>query len=284
MEHADFISVESRTQFADLGNRKLAYRSIGSGSPMILANRFRGDLDKWDPKFLDLLSQHYRVITFDYSGIGRSTGKQASTHLEMAEDIRDLAVALGINKFALLGWSLGGFIAQIAITEFSELITHGILIGTRPPGKDVSPPTKRFFDRALKPVNDLDDETVLFFNPQYEVSRAAALKSHENILSRTSDKDVEVSKEQWETILKATGYLDDHYGTYEKLKSTKIPLLVLTGEDDVSFPVEDWFEKKGEFPTAYLVMMPQSGHGPHHQFPEFSVKLIRDFLSTSHEL
>lgn len=273
-------ALNSKTQMANLTNRKLAFRSIGKGSPLILANRFRGDLDKWDPAFLDALAKNHRVITFDYRGLGRSTGTPAKTHLEMAEDVRDLAKNLGITKFGMVGWSLGGYVAQLVVTEYPELVTHGVLIGTRPPGADVPAVPKRFFEHALKPNYDLSDEVELFFSSKYQASKDAAALSHARIAKRTKDKDTAFTKEQWESMLKATGFPNNAYGTMEKMMTTKVPLFVLVGEDDISFPVEDWFARKGKFPTAQIIYLPQSGHAPQHQYPELSAKYIHAFLTT----
>jgi pimeloyl-ACP methyl ester carboxylesterase len=188
-------SVTAKTQQAKISDgRTIAYRSIGKGYPIIIANRFRGNLDTWDPAFLDALAKSNRVIIYDYVGTGLSKGTQADTNLKMATEIKELAQALKINKFAVGGWSYGGMIAQLALTEFPELISHGILIGTRLPGPNVAPPQKIFFERALKPVNDLDDETILFFNPQYPASVKAAKESHDRITARKSDNDIAMTE------------------------------------------------------------------------------------------
>ena len=62
-------AVNAKTKFVEAGKRKIAYRSIGKGLPIILVNRFRGTLDKWDPAFLDTLSSMSNVLTIDYSDI-----------------------------------------------------------------------------------------------------------------------------------------------------------------------------------------------------------------------
>jgi pimeloyl-ACP methyl ester carboxylesterase len=64
-------------KFIETSERKIAYRSIGKGLPIIMVNRFRGNLDTWDPAFLDALASRFNVITIDYSGIGLSTGCHA---------------------------------------------------------------------------------------------------------------------------------------------------------------------------------------------------------------
>ena len=89
------------TLFAEINGRKIAYRSIGNGDPFILCQRFRGNLDDWDPAFLDALSRNYNVITFDYTGFASSTGEAPTNMLLFAKDVVDLAEALNLKKIAL---------------------------------------------------------------------------------------------------------------------------------------------------------------------------------------
>ncbi len=72
-------AVCAKAKFVETGGRKIAYRSIGSGLPIILVNRFRGNLGTRDPAFLDGLASGYNVITIDYSRMGLSTGECALT-------------------------------------------------------------------------------------------------------------------------------------------------------------------------------------------------------------
>lgn len=67
-------ALTAATQYANIDNKKIAYRKFGNGTPLNLTNRFRGTLDTWDPLFLDLLAESNTVITFDYPGIGYSEG------------------------------------------------------------------------------------------------------------------------------------------------------------------------------------------------------------------
>ena len=85
------LAVEAPNQFADINGRRLAYRSIGAGKPIVLCTRFRGTMDVWDPAFLDALAANgLRAIVFDYSGLGHSTGERNMNPLVMAQDARDL--------------------------------------------------------------------------------------------------------------------------------------------------------------------------------------------------
>jgi pimeloyl-ACP methyl ester carboxylesterase len=277
-------AVIAKTKFVETGGRKIAYRSIGSGLPIILVNRFRGNLDTWDPAFLDALASNFNVITIDYSGIGLSTGVCATDVYEMAKDVKDIMEALGLTKIIMAGWSLGGMVAQAVATQYPELVSHAILIGTSPPIKSNGMSEKLFWERALKPVTDLDDGIVLFFEPQSESSKNAAKLSFGRIAKRTEDLDNQVSKECYSNQKKAIDeFREDKKGTLAKLESSKIPILVFMGDHDIGFPVEEWYRLVGKLSSTQLIVMPQAGHGPQHQYPDLAAKYIASFIENSKE-
>lgn len=275
-------AVTAETKFVEVSGTRITYRSVGEGEPLVLCNRFRGILDSWDPAFIDALAQNFRVITFDYSGCGRSTGKPPSDIMSMANDARNLIEGLALKKPVLGGWSLGGQAAQTVATEYPDLISHLILIGTGPPGKNEHSIEPIFLEVANKPVNDLADEYILFFEPKSERSRLAAKASHDRISQRTVDLDIPIPPPVWSGMSQAAAeFRADKYGSREKLKSTRIPILILSGDHDIVFPVENWYALTRELPTAQLIVFPQSGHGPQHQDVEASAGYITTFIRTT---
>jgi pimeloyl-ACP methyl ester carboxylesterase len=272
----------SKTQFAEVNGRKIAYRSIGIGDPIILCQRFRGNLDDWDPAFLDAMAKNYNVIIFDYTGLASSSGDPHTNMMGFASDVTDLAKALGFRKIILGGWSFGGWVAQIVSSEFPELVSQTILIGTRPPGKVTHDMEGIFKQTAYKPINDFEDEVILFFEPISEFSRKAAKESHDRIATRTIDKDVQVKLEQLQFYGKGgEDYAKDPYNARQKLATTKIPILVISGDHEICFPPENWFELNRKLPTTQLVVIPRSGHGPQHQYPEMVADYIHSFIKTN---
>ncbi len=281
VNHAQAISgaADAKTRFVEIRGRRIAYRSIGKGTPIILANRFRGTLDTWDPAFLDALARNFNVITFDYSGYGLSTGTAPTDVMTAANDVRDLAEALKLKTIVVGGWSHGGLVAQTVTAHYPNLVTYAILIGTGPPGKNKFGPEKLFFDTALKPFNDLNDEVILFFEPQSEASVQAAKLTHDRLAKRTKDLDVPIPQELWDEYFKVgADFSADKYNTRTKLKATRIPLLIICGDHDISFPVENWYDLSRELPTAQLIVFSQSGHGPQHQFPKITARYITAFV------
>lgn len=272
-------ALNSKTQFAETKGKKIAYRTIGKGEPIILANRFRGTLDTWDPLFLDKLAENFKVITFDYTGIGYSTGTLPTDVSVVAEDIKDLADFLKLKKIIVAGWSYGGTVAQVATLNYPQLITKTVLIGTGPPGKNDSPLEKAFLERALKPINDEEDEIVLFFEPNSEASIKASKKSHDRIFKRLDVSKIPSTQAVFDLYFKGgMAYREDKENYRDKLKTTKTPILVISGDHDISFAVENWFAMLRELPTTQIIVFPHTGHAPQHQFPELTAKYITDFI------
>ncbi|MTH16317.1 alpha/beta hydrolase [Flavobacterium sp. LC2016-01] len=272
----------SETEFADLPGRKIAYRSIGSGTPLILINRFRGTIDTWDPLFLDLLAEKYSVITFDYTGIGYSSGTLPTDVKEVAKDIKDLADYLKIEKAIFIGWSYGGLVTQAAMHQYPELVTHTVLLGTGPIGKRVVPLEQSFLDHALKPINDLNDEVVLFFEPESEESRKAAKASHDRISQRIDVSKIPSTMDVFQLYFAGGENAAEDKDNYrDKLKTTKTPILIISGDHDTSFAVENWYPLTRQLPTAQLILLPQTGHGPQHEHVDLVVNYINLFLEST---
>ncbi|MGE6781835.1 alpha/beta fold hydrolase [Ensifer adhaerens] len=274
-------ATSAATQYLVLSSRTLAYRSIGSGIPIVLCNRFRGVMDLWDPGFLDALAAHgFRVITFDYSGLGLSTGTPTYNPIEMTADPRDLIAALNLEGVVLGGWSLGGMVAQATLALHPNAIGHLALLGTTPPGDLVKLAEQLFYDLAGRETYTIEDITALFFEPRSGASREAAARSQARIEARTEDLCPPVPVEFARPLL-AHGPRSPAFPAppvLDMLKQTRIPIIHIGGDHDIIFPVENWYALNEVLPTVTLVTFPQSGHGPHHQHPQASAGIIASFV------
>jgi pimeloyl-ACP methyl ester carboxylesterase len=277
-------AVAAPNQFVEVGGRRLAYRSTGTGTPMVLCTRFRGNLDLWDPAFIDALSANgFRAITFDYSGLGLSTGEKSYDPLHLAKDAADLVEVLDLRDLVITGWSVGGMAAQVALTLFPDRISHVVLLATTPPGRLVKPAEQLFHDTAAKPHNDLDDEMALFFEPTSAASRHAAQRSAERIAGRSTGLSEPVPA-VW--AAEALGFKPRNPvlpsdELLALLQTTSIPVLHIGGDHDIAFPVENWYALNGQFPTLQLLTFPRAGHAPHHQHPRAAAEHIAAFVRTT---
>lgn len=257
----------------------MAYRMIGDGPPIIFCNRFRGVLDTWDPLFLDAVAANYKVIIFDYLGIGSSSGEIPIDIAVLAEDVKALAAFLSIQKAILLGWSFGGFVAQAATFLYPDFVTHTILLGTNPPGRNDEPFEEAFLKAALKPLNDLEDELILFFEPASALSKAAGKASHERISKRLDVSKIPASQDVFQRYFAAGDtFRTDQWNFRGQLLASNKPVLVIIGDHDVSFPVKNWLVLVGKLEHAQIVVLPRTGHGPQHQYPAMVAGYMDSFI------
>src|SRR5215472_8660043 len=107
-------NITAPTQFLQVKNEKYAYRRFGkdSGLPLLFLQHFTGTLDNWDPAVTDPLASGREVILFDNAGVGRSSGAVPDTVAGMAAHASAFLDRLGLSPCDVLGYSLGGMIAQ----------------------------------------------------------------------------------------------------------------------------------------------------------------------------
>jgi pimeloyl-ACP methyl ester carboxylesterase len=238
-------------------------------------------LDLWDPLFLDSLAAgSFRVVTFDYSGLGLSTGDRNYDPVALARDAKDLIDALGLDSVVIGGWSLGGLAAQTFVTMYPQHVSHAVLIGTGPPGPLVKTAEQLFYDTARIPENTFEEQIILFFEPRSQASRAAARSSVDRIARRQTDQSVPVPIE-FATAALGTRPRNPMFpadAVLAALRTTSIPILHVGGDHDISFPVENWYALNRQLPTLQLLTLPQAGHAPHHQHPVASAEHIATFV------
>jgi pimeloyl-ACP methyl ester carboxylesterase len=180
-------------QFAESGGIRFAYRRFGrrGGTPLLLLNYFAANLDKWDPKVTNGFAAERDVILLDYPGIGGSSGETPSTVAALTRSCVEFCRALDLTRFDVLGFSLGGMIAQQLAADHSETVRRIILSGTGPLGGE----GMVFEDLS---ADELDDEANLIMNAfftQSEPSKAAGWAFIERTKLRVENRDAPVSKQ-----------------------------------------------------------------------------------------
>ncbi len=182
------------TQFVEANGIRFAYRRFGNhrGVPLVFNPHFRGTMDYWDPAVTDGLAKNREVILFNNAGVSSSSGQVPTSVQEMAAHAIAFIKALGLTMVDLLGFSIGGMVAQEIIVQARDLVRRLILVGTGPRGADMS--TSRFaeiFAGAYDPPEHL--WLAIHFSPSAS-SRAAGLAFLKRKLVR-KDRDPELSEE-----------------------------------------------------------------------------------------
>lgn len=275
-------ALTTETQYAVIDNKQIAYRKIGSGTPLILANRFRGTLDTWDPLFLDLLAEKNTVVTFDYSGIGYSEGELPMDLHQVAAEVTKIADYLKFDQYFVGGWSYGGLIAQYATFLYPARVLGTIVIGSNPMGKNDAPLSPLFLEKALQPTYTPEDIITLFFEPTSEKSSAAGIASLQRIAQRYDESKVPVKPEILQRYFAPTAQLTEDKDNFrEGYQTLQTPVLAISGDNDISFAVENWFPLLKKAPTLQHIIFNAAGHAPHYQYPELTTDYINTFINNT---
>src|SRR5260370_37473522 len=126
--------VTAPTRFVEVGGIRYAYRRFGAetGTPLVLLQHFRGGLDNWDPLVTDLLAQERSVILFNNAGVASSNGETPSTIDAMGDHVAAFVNALGLPQVDVLGFSIGGYVAQSFVLRRPHIVRRLVLAGTAP--------------------------------------------------------------------------------------------------------------------------------------------------------
>jgi pimeloyl-ACP methyl ester carboxylesterase len=161
-------------QHVQVGDITVGYREGGSGSgpPLVLIMGFAGAMYEWDPALLERLADGRRVIVFDNRGVATTSGPTAGMTIEtMADDTAGLIEALGLGQVDVLGWSMGGYVAQELVLRHSELVNRLVLAATDPGSPRAVQPSAAVI-ALLESARRADLIEAIF--PQTRAGRAAA--------------------------------------------------------------------------------------------------------------
>ena len=268
------------TQFVEANGIRFAYRRFGKtgGVPVVFNQHFRGTIDYWDPAVTDGLARNREVILFNNAGVSSSSGKVPASFQEMGANAIAFIKALGLSKADVLGFSMGGMVAQEITVQAPGLVRRLILIGTGPRGADMSTSkSAEIFAGAYDPPEHL--WLAVHFSPSPS-SRAAGLAFLKRKLLR-KDRDPEVSEEAAMAQLEALGkYTAHHEGVLDYLKDIHQPTLVVQGSNDVILPTVNSYILQQNLPNAQLILYPDSNHGSFYQYPELFVSHAGQFLTS----
>jgi len=124
------------TQFVEANGIRFAYRRFGKagGVPLVFNMHYLGTMDYWDPTVMDGLARDREVILFDNAGVSSSSGEVPTTFEQMGANAVAFSRALGVNKVDVLGFSIGGMVAQEITLQAPDLVRRLIVDGAGPRG------------------------------------------------------------------------------------------------------------------------------------------------------
>ena len=278
-------NITAPTKFVDAKNERYAYRRFGKAgaSPFLLLQHFQGTLDNWDPAVTDRLATERDVILFDNAGVGDSSGIVPRTVEGMAQHACAFLEALDIKTCDVLGYSLGGMVAQVMARDNPSVIRKMILVGTAPRGgEDVMHLDKPVLAKYLNDPNLHGYETLqkIFFAPT-ESSQAAGKAFIERLAQRKDGIDQVRGAPVAEAQMAAFRDWEQFKGErFADLKNIRQRTLVINGIFDEMIPVRNSYWLAENLPNATLITYPDSGHGSLFQFHDAFTREAEEFLSS----
>ena len=276
-----------------VGDIDVAYKMFGKGEPILLFNGASDSMDAWDPSFLTEISSNQTVIAFDQRGIGNSTvGSKPYTYLQLANDTAGLLDALNIPKADVMGYSLGGHIAQAFTLSHPDKVNRLILVATTCGGKDSIPKPPEFLKLQSDIVNKSQNNIPV--TQELKALNVASLgsgwvKLHPesvdipaNITSfqqMKSGVNPETLKNQANLVV----WEDTNWsGACDAEAKLAKPTLVIAGTDDNDYmPHGNALILASKIPGAWLVQIKDAGHAVMNQYPAEIGKILNTFLSTT---
>jgi pimeloyl-ACP methyl ester carboxylesterase len=281
-------NITAPTQFADAKGIKYAYRRFGKAGvmPLLCLQHFTGNLDNWDSAVTDPLAAERDLILFESSGIGRSDGTVPNTVGVMADHALTFLDALNIKTCDVLGYSLGGMVAQDMVRSRPRVFRKMILVGTAPRGgEDVmhldKPSISKWTeDKSLHGYQVLQK---IFFD-QTESSQAAGGAFIERLVLRKEDRDKPSGPEVAQAQMAAFRDWEKPNGErFSDLRGIQQPVLVINGKHDEMIPVRNSYWLSENLPNAVLLTYPDSGHGSLFQWHDSFTRNANAFFALDSE-
>jgi pimeloyl-ACP methyl ester carboxylesterase len=255
------VSAPVRTAPTQLG--AVAYRITGNGPPLVLITGYSGTMQNWDPRFVDALAEHYRVVIFDNAGIGPTAALPAPLSIDaMANQTSALIKTLGLGRPDVLGWSMGSLIAQALAVLHPDQVRRLVLCASWPGnGQGTRPSAQALSSGELFPAHQTSAQNTyhaaILAYPLVPAAPAATLTAQVNAIG------------QWWAGR-------DPAGT----QPTKIaaPTLIADGTEDQLVPLANSHALASLIPGARLTLYPDAGHAFLFQDQTAFVPLIESFL------
>jgi 3-oxoadipate enol-lactonase len=261
----------------EINGVNIHYRLYGHGEPLVLIMGLGGNADWWDEDFLKPLAERFQVITFDNRGAGRS-GRSAVplSIVQMASDTIGLMDHLGLASAHILGFSMGGMIAQETACTYPERVRRLMLICTYCGGEERVPASPEVQRALYLPRDNISAE---------DMARGMCLLLFPNDFIKNNPRKI---SDMVEDLIIAPIESDSYFGQleaanswsiYPRLRDLRHPTLIITGGHDVVIPPQNSRILAEAIPNSRLVEIPEAGHQVTSMFPERVAQLVLDFLA-----
>lgn len=274
--------VRLNVRHAQVGSARIAWAEIGSGSALLLLNGTGSPMSEWDPAFLAALAESHRVIVFDYPGLAQSGPAPGRMTIEnLTTWTAGLIEELGLTSTHVLGWSMGGFIAQRLAVRYPQLVNRLVLAGTNPGGKHT-----RFGPRWAQEIDSdplAGERAFLATNfPRDRAGRRAGrrfLHRIEQAIDSGRYPSNDIDHRVFAAMIRAENPWYRSSRNWHELPLITHPTLVVDGRADVVAPPVNSRRIARQIPGARLHLYARAGHAFLFQDPRPVGQDVSHFLS-----
>ena len=271
----------AETQSIEAAGVGFAYRRFGRPAelPLVMLQHFRGNLDNWDRALIDALAAEREVILVDYAGVGSSTGEPSNTIASTARQMIAFADSLGLAEVDLLGFSIGGFVAQEIALVRPALVRRLVLAATGPKGAPGMHGWRSDIAAAARGESKPENLLYLMF-AHTEASQRKGMEFLSRFTERKQGRDAPTSDAvrdaQYDAIV---GWGIPDHAALQRLTGIKSPTLVIQGDDDLMIPTKLSHLLAGLIPDAQIRIYPDAAHGFLFQYPTEVAAEVNAFLA-----
>jgi pimeloyl-ACP methyl ester carboxylesterase len=256
---------------------QIVYRRIGTGRPLLVLNGFAATSADWDPSFIDGLASSSELILLDHRGMGSSTDDGKPFDIaQLANDAAHVVETLGFDRTSVLGWSMGGFIAQTLALLHPDRVNKLILLSTDPGGTDADLASAAVWSQLIDTSG----------TPHEQARRLLSLVSPSGVAES-------IYREFGDIVAAARARLSPDLvnrqaaamgawhrnGLGSQLQEISGPVLIATGTEDVVIPPSNALKLVNAIPNAWLAQFSGGGHAFMAQYPSPLSDLINGFLA-----
>jgi pimeloyl-ACP methyl ester carboxylesterase len=234
----------------------------GGGTPLVLLQHFRGNLDNWDPALVDALAAARRVVTFDNTGVGGTSGTTPRTIERMAHDAIAFLDAKGFDQVDLLGFSIGSFIAQQIALIRPDIVRKLVLAASAPQGADGMHGWARDVITAVGARTPNPAGYLSVFFTASDLSRKAGREAWLRMQARTEDRDAATTWATREAQYDAVcSWGIPNHASLQRLSAIRVPVFVANGDSDPMILPRYSYLLAGLIPQARVKIYPDAAHG-----------------------
>jgi pimeloyl-ACP methyl ester carboxylesterase len=270
------MEAESLTTVA-VDGAQIAYRRVGKGQPLLVLNGFAATSTDWDPSFIDRLASSNELILLNNRGIASSTDDGQPFDIEkLADDAMHVIQTLGIGRASVMGWSMGGFIAQAFAVKYADRVDKLVLLSTDPGGTEADLASPDVWAQLLDTSGTPNEQArrLLFLLFPNDVAESFYRRFGNIVAAARAQVSVELLNRQ-------AAAMDAWHrnGMTSELRELRVPVLIATGTEDIVIPASNALKLVNAIPGAWLAQFAHGGHAFIAQFPRALADLINSFLS-----